>query len=178
MTSPRTLTLFALGLALGHAAPTRADDPGAANAKQLAGLFMQSCLRFAGDQDGLRAWAKQMGLPELPAKPRQRFLAGLPGTVFDASNTAGKFVLLSQDGGACSALAESASGPAVLSNLEQDMHDAQISFKITSERTDTEEKSLRHREYTASANRRAWQLLVSIVQDPPGGQAMLTANPR
>jgi len=176
--TPRTLTLFALGLALGHAAPAHADDPGAVNAKQLAGLFMQSCLRFAGDQDGLRAWAKQMGLQELPAEPRQRFLAGLPGTVFDASNQDGRFVLLSQDAGACSALAESASGPAVLSHLEQDMHDAQISFKVTSERTDAEEKALRHRAYTASANQREWQLLVSIVQDPRGGQAMLTATAR
>jgi len=178
MTSPHPLTLLAMAMALaiGHAAGARADDRPKANAKQVSGLFMQSCLQFAGNRDGLRTWAKKMGLKELPAEVQDRFLYGLPGIVFDASNKDGKFILVSEDGGSCSAMAELASGPAVLSDLEQDLHDAQINFQMTSERVDTEEKILRHREYMASHGQRSWLLLVSIVQDPIGGQAMLTAN--
>ena len=107
---------------------------------------------------------------------REHFLYGLPGTVFDASNKDGKFVLVSEDGGSCSVLAEIASGPAVISDLEQNLKEAQITFNVTGEKADAEEKALRHREYVASQGRREWLLLVSIVKDPAGGQAMLTAN--
>jgi hypothetical protein len=84
------------------AVPARADEAPVANAKQVAGLFMQSCLQFAGDKDGLRDWAKKTGLKELPAEAQDQFLYGLPGVVFDASNKDGKFVLVSEDGGSCS----------------------------------------------------------------------------
>ena len=56
------------------------------NAKQVAGLFMQSCLRFAGGKDGLRDWAAKTGLKALPTEAQDQFLYGLPGVVFDASN--------------------------------------------------------------------------------------------
>jgi hypothetical protein len=83
---------------------------------------------------------------------------------------------VSEDGGSCSVLAEIASGPAVITNLEQDMKDAQIAFKVTGDKPDAEEKVLNHREYQASQGQRGWLLLVSVVKDPRGGQAMLTAN--
>ncbi len=173
---PGFLHALAIVAAAGLAAPARADDPAVVNAKQAAGLFMQSCVQFAGDRAGLRAWAKKTGLKELPADVQEHFLYGLPGIVFDASNKDGKFVLVSEDLGSCSVLAEIASGPAVLSDLEQDMQDAQIAFKVTGEKADAEENALKHREYVASQGQREWLLLVSIVKDPAGGQAMLTAN--
>jgi len=154
----------------------RADEPPVVNAQQLAGLFMQSCIQFAGDKDGLRAWAKKTGLKDLPAEAADNFLYGLPGVVFDASNKDGKFVLVSEDGGSCSAIAEIASGPSVITDLEQDMNAAKISFKVTSEKNDSEEKSLKHREYLATQGDRGWLLLVSTVKDSAGGQVMLTAN--
>ena len=158
------------------ACPAKADEPPVVNAKQVAGLFMQSCLAFAGDKNGLRDWAKKTGLKELPPKAQERFLYGLPGIVFDASNKDGKFVLLSEDGGSCSVVAETASGPGVIADLEQDLNDAKIAFKVTGEKSDAEEKSLAHREYLASQGQQQWLLLVSTVKDPAGGQAMLTAN--
>ena len=154
----------------------RADDPPIVAAKQVAGLFVQSCLQFAGDKDGLRGWAKKTGLKELPAGVQDRFLYGLPGVVFDASNKVGKFVLVSEDGGSCSVVAEMASGPVVISDLEQAMNEAKITFKVTAERADSQETSLKHREYQASQGQREWLLLISTVKDPAGGQAMLTAN--
>ena len=163
-------------LAAGLATPCRAEEPPDVNAKQVAGLFMQSCLQFAGDREGLRTWAKDTKLRILPPTGQQIFLHGLAGMVFDASNKDGKFVLVSEDGGSCSVVAESASGQAVVSDLEKDMNEAQITFKITADRDDTVEKTLRHREYTATKGERGWLLLVSIVKDQKGGEAMLTAN--
>jgi hypothetical protein len=154
----------------------RAEDPQNVTAKQAAGLFMQSCIQFAGNKDGVRDWARKTGLKELPPAVQDRFLYGLPGVVFDASNKDGKFVLVSEDGGSCSVVAEMASGDALISNLEQDLKEAKISFKMTAEKPDTEEKSLNHREYQASQGDRSWLLLVSTVKDPAGGQVMLTAN--
>ena len=156
--------------------PARADDPPNVAAKQVTGLFVQSCLRFAGDKDGLRGWAGTSGLKALPTGVQDRFLYGLPGVVFDASNNMGKFVLVSEDGGSCSVVAEMASGPGVITDLEQDLNDARITFKVTAERADAEEKALKHREYQASQGQRGWLLLVSTVKDSKGGQAMLTAN--
>jgi hypothetical protein len=176
MTRPRCLPVIAIAGMVALAAPARAEEPPIVNAKQVAGLFMQSCLQFAGDKEGLRGWARKTGLKELPATVRDRFLYGLPGTVFDASNRSGKFILVSEDGGSCSAVAEIASGAVVVADLEQDMKDAQITFKVTAEKADAEEKAVKHREYQASQGQREWLLLVSIVQDPAGGQAMLTAN--
>ena len=152
-----------------------ADSPPNVAAKQVAGLFMQSCVRFAGDKDGLREWATQTGLKALPKGGQDRFLYGLPGTVFDASNKDGKFVLMSEDGGACSVVAERASGAGVIADLEQDLNDARISFKVTAEKADPQETALKHREYPASQGGRGWLLLVSTVKDQVG-QAMLTAN--
>ena len=158
------------------AASVRADDATNAAAKQVAGLFMQSCVQFAGDKEGLRGWAKKTGLKELPPDVQDHFLYGLPGVVFDASNKDGKFVLVSEDGGSCSAVAAMANGADVIADLEQDLNNAKITFKVTSEKSDAEEKALKHREYQASQGEREWLLLVSIVKDAAGGQAMLTAN--
>jgi hypothetical protein len=152
------------------------EEPSNLAAKQVAGLFVQSCIRFAGDKDGLRAWARKTGLKALPDIIQDRFLYGLPGVVFDASNKDGKFVLVSEDGGSCSVLAEMASGPSVIADLERDLNEAKITFKVTAEKSDAEEKALSHREYQASQGDRGWLLLVSTVKDPTGGQVMLTAN--
>ena len=89
-------------------------------------------LQFAGDKDALRDWAKKHRPARSCRRRRQdHFLYGLPGMVFDASNKDGKFVLVSEDGGSCSAVAETASGPAVIADLEQDLNEAKITFKVT-----------------------------------------------
>jgi hypothetical protein len=145
-------------------------------AEQVTGLFMQSCMRFAGDKDGLRQWARKLALPELPAAIRDRFLYGRPGVVFDASNKDGKFVLVSEDGGSCSTIAQLANGKSTVRDLEKDMTGARITFRMTADRRDSEEKQLHHREYIASQGDRGWQLLISTVEGEAGGQVMLTAN--
>lgn len=176
MSRAGSLRAVAIVALLCCAIPARADDARFVSAKQVAGLFMQSCVQFAGNRSGLRDWARKTGLKELPANVQDQFLYGLPGVVFDASNKDGKFVLVSEDGGSCSTIAESANGPGVISNLEQDMNAAQISYKMTGEKSDLVEQNLQHREYQASQGDRQWLLLVSTVKDPEAGQVMLTAN--
>jgi hypothetical protein len=176
MRRPACLGVVTLAVWTASAIPACADSPSDVNARQVAGLFMQSCIQFAGDTDGLRSWAKQTSLKQLPRDAADRFLYGLPGVVFDASNKDGKFVLVSEDGGSCSAIAEIANGTGVIANLEQDLNAAKIAFKMTGEKNDSEERALKHREYLATQGDRQWLLLVSTVKDANGGQVMLTAN--
>jgi len=137
---------------------------------------MQGCVRFAGNRQGLRSWAAGLGLHELPPQGEQAFLHGLPGKVFDATNAIGKFVVVSADTGACSAIAERADGDAVAGDLEQSLHDAGIAFRLTQETDDSAEKALHHRDYVASKERLQWHILLGTVRDQPG-TAMLTAMP-
>jgi hypothetical protein len=146
------------------------------NAIQLAGLFMQSCVQFVEDRTGLRDWAHRTGLADVPEPARAEFLHGAPGVVFDASNTTGKFVLISDDGGGCSAIAEMANGVALFGALEADMRQTGIGFTLSRDVTDPEEKQLQHREYTAWQATRRWRIITGTVRDQQGGQAMLTAN--
>jgi hypothetical protein len=166
----------ALAAAAGGA---RAADPADANAAaQIVGLFMQSCVRFAGDATGLRAWATHTGgMQPLPAAGQQAFLYGLPGEVFDASTKAGKLVLISENSGSCSTMAESASGSEVVKALEQVMQQAHIEFTMTREDDDAQEKVLHHREYSASQGTREWEMLVSTVKGTAPGEVMLTTSP-
>jgi hypothetical protein len=168
--------VWAAALILAVAGETRAADLPDAAAKQVAGLFMQSCVQFAGDKDALRGWAGKIGLRVLPPAVQARFLTGRPGAVFDASNQDGKFVLVSEDGGSCSVIAEMASGTQTIADLEKDLNDARIGFTMTAKARDSEEKLLQHREYVASRGDRGWLLLISTVKDPVGGQVMLTAS--
>jgi hypothetical protein len=53
---------------------------------------------------------------------------------------------------------------------------ASITFRVTSDQSDSQEKALEHREYIASRGEREWRLLVSTVKNAAGGQVMLTAT--
>jgi hypothetical protein len=153
-----------------------AASPAEDNATDLTGLFMQSCNRFVGNPQGLRDWAGSAGLHELPQAGEQAFLHGAPGRVFDASDATGKFVVVSGDGGACSAIAETADGGALVDDLERSLRQAGIAFTLTREQDDSVEKSLHQRGYVASKDTSQWQILVGTVRDRPG-TAMLTATP-
>ncbi len=157
--------------------PAVAIDPGKIGATQVVGLFLKACVNFSGDKAGLREWAARSGLVQLPASASDAFLYGLPGIVFDATAQRAKLVLISEDGGSCSAVAEIADGAAVIDELERALKASQIALNMTRDAGDAKEAALRHREYTASAGKRQWQMLVSTVQAPGGGSAMLTVNP-
>jgi len=146
------------------------------SAEQLAGLFMQGCLPFAGDPGGLRKWAAQAKLPAVPEPARAVFLNGAPGQVFDATTPGGKFVVVSSDDGLCSCVAENVTGDGLTTALEADLRQAGVAFRKVIERDDKRAPDLHYREYLATLSGRNWRILQATVRDPRGGHAMLTAG--
>ena len=82
-------TVVAAVMFAGVASPVRAADRAADQAAQIAGLFMQSCVQYAGNPTALRAWAGREKLVMAQQAEADEFLDGLPGVVFDASNAWG-----------------------------------------------------------------------------------------
>jgi hypothetical protein len=153
-------------------AAARADT-----AHELAGLFMQSCMPYAGDPTGLRAWAQKTGLRPVPEQARAAFLHGAPGQVFDASDPDGKFVLVSSDDGICSAVTNQATQQPVIDALEGDLHDSGVAFRKVIERDDQNIPDIHDREYLATKDGRSWRILLATVKGDTGGEAMLTGAP-
>jgi hypothetical protein len=143
--------------------------------EELSGLFLQTCLPYAGRPQALRQWAAREKLPVVPDPARAAFLNGAPGQVFDASNNAGKFALLSSDDGICAVVTDQAGDQDVALALERALSDAGVRFRLVIERDDKLNPKLHHREYLASKPPLAWRLLAATVHDH--GQAMLTAAP-
>ncbi len=152
----RSLGGGAVALAFLFARPVRAEP-----ADQLIGLFMQGCLPFAGDAQGLRKWAGGIGLPALPPEGKAAFLGKQPGMVFDASNQQGKFVLLSGDNGACAATAEEGAPPTMAAEVEAALTGAGIRFTLKSDGDDPRNKMIHHRAYLAHKGDRSWQVVLS-----------------
>lgn len=146
-------------------------------APELAGLFMQSCVPYAGDPAALRSWAVTTKLPQVPDPARTVFLHGAPGQVFDASLPPEKYVVVSSDDGLCATVTNQAEGSAVVAALEDDLKTAGIAFRLAIERDDKQASQIHHREYLATKNGRGWRILIATVKDAKGGQAMLTAAP-
>lgn len=171
----RAAAAWMTALVASHAG-ARAEEHAVMDAQQLAGLFVQSCVQFAGDPKGLRVWAQKTKFAPLPPDGQSAFLNGLPGIAYDATNTQGKFVLISEDGGACSAVAEHADAAAVVTALEGFLRDQKVPFELTSQRSDSQETALQHREYAANRDGRPLAMLVSTTASPEGGEAMLSVT--
>jgi hypothetical protein len=155
-----------------------ASDPThAAAGQELAGLFIQSCLSYAGDPVGVRAWAKRTGLPAVPEDARAAFLHGAPGQAFDGSSDAGKFVLVSSDDGLCSVATEQTTQQRAVDGLEADLRQIGIAFRLVIERDDPAISDIHDREYLATKAGRSWRILLATVEGDKGGHAMLTAAP-
>ena len=163
------------GLVILLALPAHAADP--APQDQLSGLFIQGCLSFAGSPTALRGWAAGKNLPHLPDAATKTFLHGAPGQAFDASAPGTKLVLASSDDGLCSATTDKAMSAAVAQALESGLKQAGVTFRLAIDRDDTMEKNLHFREYLATRSGRSWRILAATVNNPAGGQAMLTAAP-
>lgn len=147
-------------------------------AEELSGIFLQTCLPYAGRPSALRHWAARAKLPEVPDPARATFLNGTPGKVFDASNAAGKFALLSSDDGICAVVTDRAGDLETARVLERTFADSGVTFRLVIERDDKLNPKLHHREYLATRRERAWRILAATVRDSFPGQAMLTAAPR
>lgn len=161
-------------VALLATGPVRAQagDP----ARELAGLFMQGCLPFAGEPASLRRWATDNRLAIVPEPARGSFLMGAPGLVFDASNATGKYVVVSADDGLCSVIAAVAPGKSVAAALEAALKEAGATVRLAVERDDRAMPELHFREYLVTRQGRTWRVLAATVRGAEG-RAMLTAGP-
>jgi hypothetical protein len=166
---------------LGVGAPGWAATRAEVASEQVAGLFVGSCVSFAGDVGGLRDWARRIGLPPVPEPGAKGFLKGAAGVVYDASNPSGRLVVLSHDDGGCAVLAEAVDLRALPGAVEAALARAGVAAVFDGEREDLGEAAMRHRTYHAALGGRAWTLVVSYAPKPrqPGlGEAMLSALPR
>ncbi len=168
---PAVAVLVSLSAAAGPAGQVQ-DAAGHA-----VSLFMQSCVRFPSDRVALQAWIKQAGYPEVSADHADEFLNGLPGAAYDASGGAFSLVIVSQDSGSCSVVADHASSQGVVQELDRSLHAANIAFTATDDPPDPHSADLNNREYTVPGQDGAWHMLVSTAKDPAGGVALLTTNP-
>lgn len=171
------IRMLPLVLAAALTMPARGAEPAPDSAAQAVALFLQSCVRYAGDTTGLREAAQQAGYPEVSADHTDEYLDGLPGAAYDASGGRLALVLVSQDSGSCSVMADNVRGPDVVKELEAGLRAAGIAFTGSNDLPDPQTKDLDNREYAASRGGQSWQMLVSTVKDPAGGAAMLTTNP-
>ena len=146
-------------------------------AEQATGLFVQGCLRFAGDPAGLRDWAKRAGLPAVPEQARAAFLHEAPGQAFDGSAAEVKLVLVSSDDGICSVVADKVRQSAAVDGLEAGLRQAGLMFRVVIERDDTTAHDIHNREYLAAKDGREWRILLATVNGGEDGRAMLTGAP-
>lgn len=153
--------------------PTRADVA----ARQVASLFVASCVHYAGNPAALRAWAGKIGLPALPDPGQAGFLKGAAGKVFDASNPAGKYVLISHDEGGCFVLADAVNTAELVRSTEAALASAAINAVLDGDRADLGDTGMRHRNYHAALGQRSWTMVISYGPGRPD-QAMLSAVAR
>jgi hypothetical protein len=146
-------------------------------ADELAGLFIQACLPFAGTPGALRDWAGKIGLPPVPDQARAAFLHGAPGQAFEASAAGTKLVLVSSDDGLCSAVTDHATEQEVTQALESALQAQGLKFRLVIERDDIKVAAIHDREYLAAKDKRGWRILAASVKGDQGGEAMLTAAP-
>ena len=178
---------IALAIAVASAAPAlvqaQSQPPAQARpradvaAQQAAGLFVTSCVQHAGQPASLRAWATKLGLPPLPDPGQAGFLKGAPGRVYDASNPAGKYVVVSLDDGGCMVLAESVNTTELVRATEAALAQIAISAVLDGDRADLGDSGMRHRTYNASLANRGWTVVISYGPRQPD-QAMLSAAAR
>ncbi|MBN9559823.1 MAG: hypothetical protein J0H14_03720 [Alphaproteobacteria bacterium] len=164
--------LLVCALALVAAAPTHADE-----AEQSVGLFMQSCVRFAGDTAGLRRWATETGLKPLPPGGQAAFLQNQPGIAYDATNAEGKFVMASGEAGSCFVVAEKADATQLTNDLEQALQQAGLAFTAGAETVDPADKNLRSREFRIRKAGHGWRIVLSTGRADSGAHPMLAIAP-
>jgi hypothetical protein len=172
--------MLAASPASAQPAPAPAKAPGqpqtpANPADQLVGLFGATCLHFAGDTAGLRAFLTQQGAPAMPAQARDMFLANRKGQVYDASVPGVNLALVTLDDGGCEAVAEKAARAEVLSTLQQAATEAKVPLTPVGAQEDGP-NGVQHSAYTLVAAGKQMHILVSTAPAPP--QAVITLAPK
>jgi len=102
---------------MGLARPALAQAP-SDGTTQVVGLFIATCVRFAGDPKSVRTFMNEHHVPELNPQGRAIFLRDHVGVGFDATNRVTRLALVSEDNGVCSAFAGQADRSRIAPLLE------------------------------------------------------------
>ena len=175
-----TATIMALTVQAAHAQqppPGQLPAPSGpvSGADQVVGLFGATCLHFAGDVAGLRAFLQQQGAPEMPDAARTAFLAGRPGHVFDVSYQTQKLALVSIDDGGCEAVAEQANPQEVLSTMQQAARENNVALTPL-DSPGRKPTNVQQTAYSVTLSGKPMHVLVSTAAAAP--QAVLTLVPK
>lgn len=165
--------LLGPALAWGQAQP---PQPPATGADQVVGLFGATCLHFAGDARGIRAFLAQQGAPQMPEKARDAFLAGRAGQVFDVSYRDTRLALVSLDDGGCEAVADQADPGQVITTLQQAARENQVPLQPLGGQNTKGPSDVQHQAFAVTLGGRVMHILVSTAPSPP--QAVLTLAPQ
>jgi len=171
------LPLAALAQAPGQTgAPPGAAIPTPNGADQLVGLFGATCLHFAGNTAGLRAFLQQQQAPVMPPQARDAFLAGRSGQVYDVSVPNVNLALVSLDDGGCEAVVEKANPAEIIPTLQQSAAEAHVGIQSLGSQADKSGHGIQHAAFLLTSNGRQMHVLVSTAPQPP--QAVLTFVPK
>jgi hypothetical protein len=175
----RRAILVGLGLLAGGATMTaaHAQQDQVDGADQVVGLFGATCLHFAGDVAGLRAFLQQQKAPPMPQAARDAFLAGRQGEVYDVSYKTVKLALVSLNDGACEAVADQAESQKVLSLLTQAARENNVPLTpLGSQASPKDRPGVQQTAYGLNLDGHMMHILVSTAASPP--QAVLTLVPK
>lgn len=170
------LTLLLPAMATPALAQQQPQQPPGSGAEELVGLFGAACLHFAGDPAGTRGFLTQQGVPKMPDKARDAFLAGRAGQVFDASEPGVNLAVVSLDDGGCETVVEKADPADVLSTLQREAQAANTPLTNLGGQADKAPAGVTHTAFAVTANGKQMHILVSTAAVAP--QAVLTLAPK
>ena len=130
-----------------------------AGTRQFVAVFERSCLRYAGDAQGVRNWITSHGQQRFSSTLTQDLLQGRPGETFGASDPLGRRVLVSFDNGACEVVAMTGDYLAANRELLRVTQNLGVSTRQVSERTAPDGRA--QIVYGASLGQRSWTLSVT-----------------
>ncbi len=163
--------------ALAQQGGQQAQQPPGSGAEELVGLFGAACLHFAGNPAGTRNFLTQQGVPQMPDKARDAFLAGRPGQVFDASEPTVNLAVVSLNDGGCEAVVEKADPAEVIATLKREAQSANTPLTALGDQADkTGAKGVQHTAFAVTENGQQMHILVSTAAAPP--QAVITLAPK
>jgi hypothetical protein len=103
-----------MGALMAAVAATPSPAQAADQAREVVGLFVQSCLKHVGESRDLQEWiAATPQLRKFAPEAAQSFLEGKKGEVWSAENKAGLFALVLFADDSCTVLAQQASADQV-----------------------------------------------------------------
>lgn len=158
------------------AMPARAAD----QAREVVGLFVQSCLRYVEDPADLRDWiAATPQLRQLPKSRAQQFLEGKSGDVWSAENDAGLFALIVFGDDSCTAMAQIASADQVSLVFSEYVRRKNLPLDKVGDRKDfVRGIDKREETYRSSSGSILYEVVVMTSKSPRAEvQAVLTTRP-